>query len=229
MEIKKSKGANLENHRLTYLLMGFVFALSAIYVCFEYTDKEIEIYNNQTVAEIIEEDIQIDQTIQEETPPPPPEPEEIPDVIEEIKVVEDDVKVENVDFNSEDKKDEVVVFHEMPKVVDEPQEEVEEVFIVVEEQAEYPGGQSALMKYFSDNIRYPVSASENGVQGRVICQFTVWKDGSISDIKILRSVHPALDNEAIRLIKGMPKWKPGKQLGKPVASRFTLPVLFRLQ
>ena len=117
----------------------------------------------------------------------------------------------------------------MPKVVDEPQEEVEEVFIVVEEQAEYPGGQSALMKYFSDNIRYPVSASENGVQGRVICQFTVWKDGSISDIKILRSVHPALDNEAIRLIKGMPKWKPGKQLGKPVASRFTLPVLFRLQ
>ena len=63
MEIKKSKGANLENHRLTYLLMGFVFALSAIYVCFEYTDKEIEIYDNQTVAEIIEEDIQIDQTI----------------------------------------------------------------------------------------------------------------------------------------------------------------------
>ena len=116
MEIKKSKGANLENHRLTYLLMGFVFALSAIYVCFEYTDKEIEIYDNQTVAEIIEEDIQIDQTIQEETPPPPPEPEEIPDVIEEIKVVEDDVKVESVDFNSEDKKDEVVVFHEMPKV-----------------------------------------------------------------------------------------------------------------
>ena len=75
MEIKKSKGANLENHRLTYLLMGFVFALSVIYVCFEYTDKEIEIYDNQTVAEIIEEDIQIDQTIQEETPPPPPEPE----------------------------------------------------------------------------------------------------------------------------------------------------------
>lgn len=229
MEIKKSKGANLENHRLTYLLMGFVFALSVIYVCFEYTDKEIEIYDNQTVAEIIEEDIQIDQTIQEETPPPPPEPEEIPDVIEEIKVVEDDVKVESVDFNSEDKKDEVVVFHEMPKVEEKVEEEVEEVFMVVEEAAEFPGGNTALMKYFGDNIRYPVSASENGVQGRVICQFTVWKDGSISDIKILRSVHPALDNEAIRLIKGMPKWKPGKQLGKPVASRFTLPVLFRLQ
>ena len=141
MEIKKSKGANLENHRLTYLLMGFVFAFSLIYVCFEYTNKDIKIHDTEQVAEIIEEDIQIDQTIQDETPPPPPEPEEIPDVIEEIKVVEDDVKVENVDFNSEDKKDEVVVFHEMPKVVDEPQEEVEEVFIVVEEQAEYPGGQ----------------------------------------------------------------------------------------
>ena len=133
MEIKKSKGANLENHRLTYLLMGFVFAFSLIYVCFEYTNKDIKIHDTEQVAEIIEEDIQIDQTIQDETPPPPPEPEEIPDVIEEIKVVEDDVKVENVDFNSEDKKDEVVVFHEMPKVVDEPQEEVEEVFIVVEE------------------------------------------------------------------------------------------------
>ena len=176
MEIKKSKGANLENHRLTYLLMGFVFALSAIYVCFEYTDKEIEIYDNQTVAEIIEEDIQIDQTIQEETPPPPPEPEEIPDVIEEIKVVEDDVKVESVDFNSEDKKDEVVVFHEMPKVEEKVEEEVEEVFMVVEEAAEFPGGNTALMKYFGDNIRYPVSASENGVQGRVICQFITRKD-----------------------------------------------------
>lgn len=229
MEIKKSKGANLETNRPTYLLMGFVFALSLIYVCFEYTNKDIKIHDTDTVAEIIEEDIQIDQTIQEETPPPPPEPEEVPDVIEEIKVVEDDVKVENVDFNSEDKKDEVVVFHEIPKVVEEVEEEVEEVFMVVEEQAEFPGGQSALMKYFNDNIRYPVSASENGVQGRVICQFTVWKDGSISDIKVLRSVHPALDNEAIRLIKNMPKWKPGKQLGKPVASRFTLPVLFRLQ
>ena len=87
MEIKKSKGANLENHRLTYLLMGFVFAFSLIYVCFEYTNKDIKIHDTEQVAEIIEEDIQIDQTIQDETPPPPPEPEEIPDVIEEIKVV----------------------------------------------------------------------------------------------------------------------------------------------
>ena len=95
---------------------------------------------------------------------------------------------------------------------------------------EFPGGQQALFKYLGDNVKYPVIAQENGIQGRVICQFVVNKDGSIVDIEVVRSGgDPSLDKEAIRVIKSMPKWKPGKQRGKPVRVKFTLPVNFKLQ
>ena len=85
------------------------------------------------------------------------------------------------------------------------------------------------MKYLAENIKYPMIAQENGIQGRVICQFVVNKDGSIVDINVVRSVDPSLDKEAIRVIKSMPKWKPGMQRGKAVRVKFTLPVVFRLQ
>ena len=108
-------------------------------------------------------------------------------------------------------------------------EDDEEIFLVVEEQPEFPGGMAKLLKYFSDNMRYPVDAAENGIQGRVICQFTIRKDGSITDVVVVRGVHASLDEEAIRLIYSMPLWKPGKQRGKPVACKFSVPVSFRLQ
>ena len=108
--------------------------------------------------------------------------------------------------------------------------EEEVIFVIVEQNAEVPGGQKALMKYLADNIKYPVIAQENGIQGRVICQFVVNKDGSIEDIQVVRSAgDKSLDNEAVRVIKTMPKWHPGKQRGKAVRVRFTLPVVFKLQ
>ena len=103
------------------------------------------------------------------------------------------------------------------------------VFVIVEKQPEFPGGTQAMMKYLAENIKYPMIAQENGIQGRVICQFVVNKDGSIVDINVVRSVDPSLDKEAIRVIKSMPKWKPGMQRGKAVRVKFTLPVVFRLQ
>ena len=226
MEIKKSPKANLEDKRLTFVFMGLIVALAILYTAFEWTQREITVHEADNEDFLIEEEIQIDQTFQEETPPPPPEPEEVPDVIEEIKIVEDDVETKDVDFSSEDKKDEVV---EIKQVVIDEEEDIEEVFLVVEEQPEFPGGMAKLMKYFSDNVRYPVVAAENGIQGRVICQFTVWRDGSIRDIVVLRGVDKSLDKEAVRLIENMPKWKPGKQRGKEVSCKFTVPVSFRLQ
>ncbi|HKM44314.1 MAG TPA: TonB family protein, partial [Dysgonamonadaceae bacterium] len=104
----------------------------------------------------------------------------------------------------------------------------DEVFVVVENQPEYPGGMEALMKFLSENIRYPVEAMKSGKQGRVITSFIINKDGSISDIKIVRGVDPLLDAEAIRVIEMMPKWKPGTQRGQNVNVRFTMPVVFRL-
>jgi len=112
----------------------------------------------------------------------------------------------------------------------EPKPEVEnKVFDVVEQMPSFPGGQGALMKYLNDNIKYPVVAQENGVQGRVVVSFVVERDGSITDVNVVRSVDPSLDKEAVRVIKGMPHWIPGKQNGSAVRVKYNVPVSFRLQ
>ena len=103
------------------------------------------------------------------------------------------------------------------------------VFDVVEEMPSFPGGSAALMSYLSSNTKYPVVAQENGVQGRVIISFVVERDGSISDVKVARSVDPSLDREAQRVVKSMPRWSPGKQNGSTVRVKYTVPVVFRLQ
>ena len=110
-----------------------------------------------------------------------------------------------------------------------PKEEENKVFDVVEQMPSYPGGMGALMQYLSSNIKYPVIAEENGIQGRVICTFVVERDGSITDVRIAKSVDPSLDKEAMRVVSKMPKWIPGKQNGSAVRVKYTLPVTFRLQ
>lgn len=120
------------------------------------------------------------------------------------------------------------------RVADEPvkpnKPEIEnKVFDVVEQMPSFPGGAAALMKYLSENIKYPVVAQENGVQGRVVVSFVVERDGSITDVKVVRSIDPSLDREATRVVKSMPKWIPGKQNGSPVRVKYNVPVSFRLQ
>ena len=110
-----------------------------------------------------------------------------------------------------------------------PKEEENKVFDVVEEQPSFPGGPAAMMQWLRDNIKYPVVAAENGIEGRVIVQFVVSKTGSISDVRVARGVDPSLDREAIRVVSSMPKWTPGKQNGTTVNVRYTLPVTFKLQ
>lgn len=110
-----------------------------------------------------------------------------------------------------------------------PKEEENKVFDVVEEQPSFPGGQGALMQWLRDNIKYPVIAAENGIEGRVIVQFVVSKSGSISNVNVVRGVDPSLDKEAVRVVSNMPNWTPGKQNGTTVNVRYTLPVTFKLQ
>lgn len=112
---------------------------------------------------------------------------------------------------------------------EKPKEEETKVFDVVEQMPQFPGGQQALFEYLSKNIKYPVIAEENGVQGRVIVTFVVERDGSITDVKVVKSVDPSLDKEAQRVIKSMPHWIPGKQNGSAVRVKYTVPVIFRLQ
>ncbi len=110
-----------------------------------------------------------------------------------------------------------------------PKPEENKIFDVVEERPSFPGGDAALMQWLNSNIKYPVIAAENGIQGRVVVQFVVSKTGAISDAKVLRGVDPSLDREALRVVNSMPNWTPGKQNGTTVNVRYTLPVTFRLQ
>ena len=226
MQLKKSPKASLEDKKLVYVLMGLVLVLSICYVAFEWTEKEVTKYEVTEDLAFIDEEIDIQQTTQETPPPPPPAPIQ---EVEVLNVVEDDVEVEEIKIDTEDDKDVEVVI--APPVEPKKEEEEEEViFMVVESMPEFPGGQQALFKYLAENVKYPVIAQENGIQGRVICQFVVNKDGSIVDVVAVRSSgEPSLDKEAIRVIKSMPKWKPGKQRGKPVRVKYTVPVNFRLQ
>ena len=225
MQIKKSQQASLEDKKIVYVLMGFIFVLSLCYIALEWTEKEVTKYEVVDEDFLIEEEVEIQQTTQE-TPPPPPPP--VVQEVEVLNVVEDDVETESIEISTEDNKEEVVIA--APVEAPEEEEEEEVVFVVVESMPEFPGGQQALFKYLGDNVKYPVIAQENGIQGRVICQFVVNKDGSIVDIEVVRSGgDPSLDKEAVRVVKSMPKWKPGKQRGKPVRVKFTVPINFKLQ
>lgn len=118
---------------------------------------------------------------------------------------------------------------DLKQVVTQAAPEPEKVFDMVEQMPTFPGGQTELMAYLGKNIKYPTIAQENGTQGRVIIQFVVERDGTISDVHVARGVDPYLDKEAVRVVQSMPKWIPGKQNGKAVRVKFTVPVMFRLQ
>lgn len=224
MEIKKSPKASLEDKKSLFVMMGLIMVLSLLYIGFEWTESEVKVYDSFDTSLLAEEEIEIVQT-QQELPPPPPPP--VPDVVEVINIVEDDVIVESVEITTEDDKNKEVVIQ--APVAAPIEEEDNVVFQVVETMPSFPGGDASLFKFLGENVKYPVIAQENGIQGRVICQFVVNKDGSIVDVEVVRPVDPSLDKEAIRVIKSMPKWSPGKQRGKSVRVKYTLPVNFKLQ
>jgi len=228
MDSKKSPKATLEDKRFTYLLMGIVMVLSLFYIGLEWTKSEVTVYEDDSSTLVAEEEIEIIQTAQELPPPPPPP---APEIVEILNVVENDVQVAEVEINTEDDKDKSVDLTPPATTIGTGvyEEEDNVVFQVVETMPSFPGGDAALFKFLNDNIKYPVIAQENGIQGRVICQFVVNRDGSIVDVEVVRSVDPSLDKEAVRVIKAMPRWAPGKQRGKAVRVKYTLPVNFRLQ
>ncbi|ERI80925.1 TonB-dependent receptor [Bacteroides pyogenes F0041] len=227
MEVKKSPKADLEGKKTTWLLVGYMVVLAFMFVAFEWSHRDIKIDTSQAVADVVfeEEIIPITETPEQQAPPPP----EAPKVAELLEIVDDKAQVdEPTAIFDEDNAPKVEVKYVPVQVVEtEPEEQT--IFEVVEHMPEFPGGQAALMQYLAKNIKYPTIAQENGTQGRVIVQFVVNRDGSIVDAKVVRSVDPYLDKEALRVINTMPKWKPGMQRGKPVRVKYTVPVMFRLQ
>ena len=142
--------------------------------------------------------------------------------------MEDDVEVEDIEINADVDQNEVIEEYVAPEVEEEEVVEAE-VFTIVEEMPEYPGGLNKLTDYLSKNIKYPQMARESGIQGRVFVNFVVEPDGSVSNVNVMRSLGGGCDEEAVRVVKAMPKWKPGRQRGKAVRVSYILPIVFKLQ
>ncbi|MBR1798669.1 MAG: energy transducer TonB [Bacteroidales bacterium] len=228
MELKKNPKADLEKRRGLYLEIGLVVILGISLIALEiknYDEETIVVEQRTAVDEI--EDVVIQTDVQETPPPPPPE---APEVTTEFEIVDDEAEIQNeLHVDAEVKEDTRNV--EIVKVeVEEEEEEVEEeIFQVVESAPEFPGGEGEMYKYFAQNIKYPSLARENGITGRVYVTFVVEKDGSIANPRVLRDIGGGCGAEAVRVVKSMPKWNPGKQRGKAVRVQFNLPVSFQLQ
>ena len=227
MEAKKTPRADLENRRGLFLEIGLAVILAAALVAFNIKSYDKEVKEVSTRTADVEIDADIIQTSEDTPPPPPPEEPEV--VATELNVVENDAEdIHEVGIiNAEAKADEALEFTRVE--VKEEVEEAEEVFLVVEEDPEFPGGLDALSKFIADNIKYPQLAKENNITGKVFVSFVVEKDGRVGQVKILRDIGGGCGNEAVRVVKMMPRWKPGKQRGKAVRTQFNLPVNFDLQ
>lgn len=233
MEVKKTPEADLERKRFTWLLMGGVVALALLFVVFEWSvseDDGEELSPLVTSMSFEEDIVPIAMQPFEEFLPPPPVAAPAPVQLDNLQVVEDTAEVAEMEFVSTEGLEAQVALPESVETVAAESVSDEAVdYMYVERLPQFPnGGQAALRRYLSTHIKYPDAALSKGIQGCVVCQFIVNRDGSVVDVKIIQGVDAALDKEAIRVLSAMPRWEPGMQQGKPVRVRFTLPVMFRL-
>ncbi len=228
MIAKKTDKGNLENKRGLFLLVGFAVVLGLVYAGFELFASEdkapaFEMVDDDFITVMDEDVIATDQT-----PPPPPEPQQQQAEVV-INIVEDNVKVNTeLDFSVDFNEDDVI-----EDVSDEPIEIVEDVaeeeppVLFTEEMPEFPGGPEALNAFLTKEIQYPEVARNNGITGTVLIEFVVEKDGRVSNAKVKVPLFPECDKEAVRGVMAMPKWKPGKNMGKAVRCFYQVPVTFR--
>ncbi|MBR1577691.1 MAG: TonB family protein [Bacteroidales bacterium] len=229
MEVKKSPKADLNNKKLLFVEVGLVLALLVTLGAFEWKTKEKqESVFAQENTELIEEEI---IPITQETPPPPPETPKIPILSDQIDIVDDNIKVDDNILNLEDDSNlGVEIMDYVEEVQEEAVEEEAIPFALVEEKPKFQGGDANnFSKWVASHLEYPEIAKENGVSGRVMVQFTVNPNGTVSDVKVLRGVDPSLDKEAVRVIQSSPKWTPGKQRDRAVKVTYQFPVIFQLR
>ena len=229
MEVKKSPKADLNNKKLLFTEIGFVAALLVVLLAFEWSSKDRKVAildaGNQ---EIIEDEM---VPITQETPPPPPEIAKIPILSDQIDIVDDDIKVDDNILNLEDDANLGVEIMDYVEAVEEEVVEEEAIpFALVEQKPKFQGGDANdFSKWVNQRLVYPDIARENGVQGRVMLQFTVNTDGSVSGVKVLRGVDSSLDKEAVRVVSSSPKWTPGRQRDRAVKVTYNFPVIFQLR
>ena len=230
MEVKKTPKASLENKRLLFTEIGLIVALLAVWGAFSYSTREKKVSDLMDVNQDIEVEEMV--PITQETPPPPPGAPKIPLLSDQIDIVEDDIKVDDDMFmNLEDNANMGVEIQDYVEQVEEEHVEEEAIpFQLVEKKPKFQGGDANdFSKWVNSKLVYPEIAKENGVQGRVVLQFTVNPDGSVSGVKVLRGVDASLDKEAVRVVSSSPKWEPGRQRDRAVKVTYTFPVIFQLR
>lgn len=229
MEIKKTEKASLENKRLIFAEVGLIAALLVVFAGFESSTRAKEVAFLQGNTLIDDEDDIL--AIPLDTPPPAPQAPALPMLSDELEIVEDDVTVD-LDFQSLDDTDIPVDIQEYVRqeVVEEDVEEETLPFVTVEQKPTFNGGDANdFAKWVNSRLVYPEIAKDNGVEGRVVLQFTIGKDGRLQDVKVLNSPDESLAREAIRVVSSSPKWEPGRQRDRAVKVSYTFPVIYRLR
>ena len=229
MEIKKSEKASLENKRLIFAEVGLVAALLVVYAGMETGTRAHEVAllkGNTLVPEEIE---LIPITLQ--TPPPAPEVPAMPQLSDEIEIVNDDITVD-FDFQSLEDTDVPVDIREYvhQEVVEKEVEEEVIPFVIVDQKPTFQGGDAnEFSKWVNSRLVYPEIAKENGIEGTVFLQFTIGADGKMQDVRVVRSPDETLSREALRVVSASPKWEPGRQRDRAVKVSYTFPVVYRLR
>ncbi|MGE0770802.1 MAG: energy transducer TonB [Cyclobacteriaceae bacterium] len=223
MEAKKTDKADLTQKSAFFFSIGLLITMSIVVTAFEWKDTEVsdvDLLGKSTNT--FEETIEVPPT---DIPPPPPPQVQQPQIVEvpDEEEIEEDIQVNlDVEVTQETKVQEIVIQAE------EPKEEVDEIFTIVEDPASPKGGMTAFYKYVQDKMKYPAQARRMGIEGRVFVEFVIEKDGRITDVRAVKGIGAGCDEEAIRVVEAAPAWNPGKQRGKPVKQRMVLPITFKL-
>jgi len=223
MEPKKNPKVDLAKKSGLLMNIGFCASLVLCIVAFEWkTYDDSGIVDLGQVQDDFEDIMEIPPT---EQPPPPPPKIQLPEIIEvpDEEEIEEEIEVELDVEVTEETVIEDIVFEEAPE-----EEVVEEVFTIVEDQPEFPGGMAAFYKYVGDNMDYPSQARRMGIEGRVYVQFVVDKVGNVTEVTAVKGIGAGCDEEAERVLREAPKFKPGKQRGRAVKVRMVLPIIFKL-
>ncbi len=224
MEAKKTPKADINKKSTMFVMVGLIASLGIVLMAFEWKQyEEGELMDLGMANEDFEELTEIPPT---EQPPPPPPKIQQPQIIEipDEEEIEEEIEIDLDVEITEETEIEEIVFEEEPE-----EEEADQVFLVVEEQAMFPGGMGEWGKFLKKNLKYPRQAKRMGIEGAVFLSFIVDQQGAISDIQVARGIGGGCDEEAIRVLKSSPKWSPGKQRGRPVKSRMQIRIVFRLK
>lgn len=240
VEVKKSEKASLESRRAEWFLLGLVMVLSTFYVALEYNAKDSDADTDSMLLEDMAQELEMLPAVEHETYSAPSPTLVAKPSVKSIRVVdkvEDEAaKLDAInslrtitgdgygDSSSEEQAETTQATS--PVAVDNNDNPLS--MRIVEQLPEFPGGMVELMKWITKNLKYPYQAQKNKVQGLVVVTFIINRDGSIANIKVDKSVDPALDNEAKRVVRMMPRWKPGLQNDKPCRTMFSIPIEFRL-